>query len=63
MQNTEQFQVAFRRIKQVWLETKELWLDSTATNFEQETWLPLELETQQLFKSLESLELVLKEKV
>ncbi len=63
MQNTEQFQVTFRRVKQVWLETKELWLDQTATNFEQDTWLPLELETQQLLKSLEALELVLQEKV
>ena len=63
MQNTEQFQVAFRRVKQVWLETKELWLDSTADGFERDDWLPLELETQQLLKSLEALEVVLKEKV
>jgi hypothetical protein len=63
MQNTEQFQNAFRRVKQIWLETKELWLDSTAEEFERDYWLPLEVEAQQLFKVLDSLELVLSEKV
>ncbi len=63
MQNTETFKDSFHRVQQSWLETRELWLDQTAQDFERDSWQPLVVEAQQLLKLISSLEVLLREKV
>ena len=63
MQAKVEFQELLNRTKQTWLQSRELWLDAAAQEFERDLWEPLERETEQLLKSVEEVESVLRTRV